>query len=79
MDNERGEILSLVGSADFFDSHHSGQVSGVTALRQPGSALNFSDYSFDGIAVMLWAFGPGIILLFLYERHRKELQQNEKR
>jgi len=32
-----------------------------------------------GIAVMLWAFGPGIILLFLYERYRKELQQNKKR
>ena len=32
-----------------------------------------------GVAVVLWAFGPGIILLFLYERHRKELQQNKKR
>lgn len=32
-----------------------------------------------GIAVMLWAFGPGIIFLFLHERHRKELQQNKKR
>jgi len=32
-----------------------------------------------GIAVMLWAFGPGIILLFLYERQKKELQYNEKK
>ncbi len=45
MDNERGEILSLVGSADFFDSDHSGQVSGVTALRQPGSALKPFTYA----------------------------------
>ena len=45
MDNERGEILSFVGSADFFDSHHSGQVSGVTALRQPGSALKPFTYA----------------------------------
>lgn len=45
MDNERGEILSLVGSADFFDSHHSGQVSGVTALRQPGSSLKPFTYA----------------------------------
>ncbi|GAJ06364.1 unnamed protein product, partial [marine sediment metagenome] len=45
MDNENGEILSLVGSADFFDSHHSGQVSGVTALRQPGSALKPFTYA----------------------------------
>lgn len=32
-----------------------------------------------GIAVMLWAFGPGIILLFLYQRCGKEIQQNERR
>jgi len=45
MDNEKGEILSFVGSADFFDSHNSGQVSGVTALRQPGSALKPFTYA----------------------------------
>jgi penicillin-binding protein 1C len=45
MDNEKGEILSFVGSADFFDSHHSGQVSGITALRQPGSALKPFTYA----------------------------------
>lgn len=45
MDNETGEILSFVGSADFFDSRHSGQVSGVTALRQPGSALKPFTYA----------------------------------
>ncbi|MFQ6066287.1 MAG: penicillin-binding protein 1C [bacterium] len=39
MDNRSGEVLSLVGSADFFDSYHGGQVSGATSLRQPGSAL----------------------------------------
>jgi len=45
MDNKRGEILSFVGSADFFDSYHSGQVSGVTSLRQPGSALKPFTYA----------------------------------
>ncbi len=45
MDNEKREILSLVGSADFFDSDHNGQVSGVTALRQPGSALKPFTYA----------------------------------
>jgi penicillin-binding protein 1C len=39
MDNRSGEILAWVGSADFSDSEHAGQVDGVTALRQPGSAL----------------------------------------
>ena len=45
MDNETGEILSFVGSADFFDSSHSGQVSGITSLRQPGSALKPFTYA----------------------------------
>jgi len=45
MDNERGEILSLVGSADFFDPYHSGQVNGATSLRQPGSALKPFTYA----------------------------------
>lgn len=39
LDNTRGEILSMVGSADFFDDLHDGQVNGATSLRQPGSAL----------------------------------------
>jgi penicillin-binding protein 1C len=39
LDNARGEILSLVGSIDFFDLAHDGQVNGVLALRQPGSTL----------------------------------------
>lgn len=39
IDNATGGILAWVGSNDFFDSANSGQVDGVTALRQPGSAL----------------------------------------
>jgi penicillin-binding protein 1C len=39
LDNARGEILCLVGSIDFFDQAHDGQVNGVLALRQPGSTL----------------------------------------
>lgn len=39
LDNATGGILAWVGSADFFDAANSGQVDGVTALRQPGSAL----------------------------------------
>ncbi|GAI44490.1 unnamed protein product, partial [marine sediment metagenome] len=34
-----------VGSANFFDSYHSGQVSAVTSLRQPGSALKPFTYA----------------------------------
>jgi len=39
LDNRSGEILSMVGSKDFFDIRHDGQVNGVLSLRQPGSTL----------------------------------------
>ncbi len=39
IDNATGGILAWAGSSDFFNSADSGQVDGVTALRQPGSAL----------------------------------------
>ncbi|MBO4675756.1 MAG: penicillin-binding protein 1C [Elusimicrobiaceae bacterium] len=39
IDNLSGGILAYVGSADFRDKKNQGQVDGVRALRQPGSAL----------------------------------------
>jgi len=39
LDNGTGEILAMVGSRDFFDNRHSGQVNGAQSLRQPGSTL----------------------------------------
>lgn len=39
IDNRTGEILAWAGSKDFFDDKNSGQIDGVRALRQPGSAL----------------------------------------
>ena len=39
MDNGSGEILSMVGSKDFFSERHDGQVNGAVSLRQPGSTL----------------------------------------
>ncbi len=39
LDNKTGEVLAFAGSADYFDEKNSGQVNGVLALRQPGSAL----------------------------------------
>ena len=39
LDNQTGAVLAYVGSADFNDERNSGQVDGVRALRQPGSAL----------------------------------------
>jgi penicillin-binding protein 1C len=45
LDNRNGEILSMVGSKDFFDEGHDGQVNGATSLRQPGSALKPFTYA----------------------------------
>jgi penicillin-binding protein 1C len=39
MNNVTGEILSMVGSKDFFDDRYDGQVNGAVSLRQPGSTL----------------------------------------
>ncbi|MCL2175691.1 MAG: transglycosylase domain-containing protein [Treponema sp.] len=39
IENETAEILAWVGSADFFNSHASGQIDGVLALNQPGSSM----------------------------------------
>lgn len=39
IDNASGGILAYVGSADFRNKKNQGQVDGIRALRQPGSAL----------------------------------------
>jgi penicillin-binding protein 1C len=39
MDNRDARILCMIGSKDFFDHSHNGQVNGSIALRQPGSTL----------------------------------------
>lgn len=45
LDNASGEILSMVGSKDFFDERYDGQVNGTLSLRQPGSTLKPFTYS----------------------------------
>jgi len=39
IDNDNGEILAWVGSADFKNSDAAGQIDGVLALNQPGSSM----------------------------------------
>jgi 1A family penicillin-binding protein len=39
LDPATGEVLAMVGSADFGDADIDGAVNGATALRQPGSAM----------------------------------------
>ena len=39
IDNETGEILAWVGSADFYNTEAAGQIDGVLALNQPGSSM----------------------------------------
>lgn len=46
IDNATGEVLAWVGSADFSNEANQGQVDGVVAPRQPGSALKPFLYAF---------------------------------
>lgn len=39
IDNKSREVLAYIGSADFSDFRHHGQVDGVKAVRSPGSTL----------------------------------------
>jgi penicillin-binding protein 1C len=39
LDNHSHEVLAYLGSADFFDAQHAGQVDGIRAIRSPGSTL----------------------------------------
>ncbi|MCR4324130.1 MAG: penicillin-binding protein [Candidatus Curtissbacteria bacterium] len=45
MDPKNGEILSMVGSKDYFAENYDGQVNVTTRLRQPGSALKPFTYA----------------------------------
>lgn len=41
-----GEILAMVGSKDYFDSAHGGNVNVTTRLRQPGSSIKVVNYAY---------------------------------
>jgi membrane peptidoglycan carboxypeptidase len=42
---ETGEILAMIGSKNYFDLEHDGQVNLTTALRQPGSSIKPINYA----------------------------------
>ncbi len=45
LDAHTGDVLAMVGSADYFDEEHDGQVNVALASRQPGSALKPFTYA----------------------------------
>lgn len=45
LDVHTGELLSMVGSADYFNDDNAGKVNSATALRQPGSTLKPFTYA----------------------------------
>ena len=45
LDNRTGEWLAWEGSGNYFDTEHGGAIDGVTAPRQPGSALKPFTYA----------------------------------
>ncbi len=42
---QTGEILAMVGSQDYFDNNHDGNVNVTTSLRQPGSSIKLVTYA----------------------------------
>ncbi|MHB8054763.1 MAG: penicillin-binding protein 1C [Candidatus Aminicenantales bacterium] len=45
LENGSGAIRAMVGSRDYFDAAHAGQVNGALSLRQPGSTLKPLTYA----------------------------------
>lgn len=46
LDTKTGEILAMVGSRDYFDTAHDGNVNVLTRLRQPGSSIKIVNYAY---------------------------------
>lgn len=44
-DPQNGDILAMVGSRDYFDPEHDGNVNITTSLRQPGSTIKLVTYA----------------------------------
>ncbi|MHB1161026.1 MAG: PBP1A family penicillin-binding protein [Chloroflexota bacterium] len=62
MNPATGEILTMLGSVDYFNRSISGQVNIATAERQPGST--FKPITYAGTFVKGW--GPGTVILDNY-------------
>jgi len=45
LENGSGAVRAMVGSRDYFDAAHAGQVNGALSLRQPGSTLKPLTYA----------------------------------
>ena len=59
LENKSGNIRALVGSNDFFDKDHSGQVNGALSKRSPGSCLKPFTYA---IGFDLGLYTPRMVL-----------------
>ncbi|MGD8516399.1 MAG: penicillin-binding protein 1C [Anaerolineae bacterium] len=62
IDPQSGEILAMLGSPDYFSARIDGAVNGVTALRQPGSAIKPLTYA---AAFEQGAFTPATMMVDL--------------
>ena len=58
LDTNNGEILSMVGSKNFFDTSIDGEVNVTTRLRQPGSSIKPLVYA----TAFMKNFGPASVL-----------------
>ncbi len=59
VDNKTGQVVTYIGSADFYNKEDAGQVDGVRAIRSPGSTLKPLLY---GIAIDKGLLTPKIMI-----------------
>lgn len=73
LDPKTGQILSMVGSKDFFDEEHDGQVNVALRLRQPGSSFKPIVYT----AGFLKGYTPEMTLWDVNTRFKTDLKNYE--
>jgi len=73
LDPKTGEILAMVGSKDFFDSEHDGQVNVVLRPRQPGSSFKPIVYA----ASFIKGYTPDTILWDVNTTFKTDLKDYE--
>ena len=58
IDPQKGQILAMVGSADFYNLENQGEVNIATSLRQPGSSFKPIVYT----AAFIKGYSPGTVI-----------------
>ncbi len=72
LDPKNGQVLTMVGSRDYFDTEHDGQVNVVLRPRQPGSSFKPIVYA----AAFLKGYTPDTILFDVETTFKTQIEKN---